>query len=198
MIRNGRTSYPKVGFARRRDSAQAGDQVLLLGGPISGQRAVQNQFRRCFGSESSAKVKNCRPLICFSEIQPPRTGPPKCIKNVFRAPQMQNQRTPPPEFGTEIVPNLSIVDFQQFSSPARPKIAPRRNLVCTTAASKRQPDDSQRPDIISESGFGAAPRFRTSRGPGFVAWRADLGPARCAKSVSALFRERVLCESQEL
>ena len=56
-IRNGRTSLPSVGVIRRRDPAGFWNQLLLLGGQIFGQRAVQNRLRGSSGSESCAKSK---------------------------------------------------------------------------------------------------------------------------------------------
>ena len=98
---------------------------------------------------------------------------------------MHTQRTSTPELGSEITEKLSTVDLQPFPSPARTEIAPRRSLGCIAIASKRQPDDSQRPDIASENGLGAAPRFRTGREPGFVACLTMFGPACDANLVSA-------------
>ena len=98
---------------------------------------------------------------------------------------MQKQRTSTPEFGPGNASKSSTADVQPFPSPALPKIDPRRNRGCIAVASKTQPDDSQRPDIASENGLGAAPRFRTGRGPGFVACLTIFGPARGANSVSA-------------
>ena len=57
MIRNGRASLPSVGLMRHRDPALCWGQFLLLGGPIFGQRAVQNRFRGSSGSESCAKSR---------------------------------------------------------------------------------------------------------------------------------------------
>ena len=57
MIRNGRTSFPSVGLVRRRDPAGFWNQFLLFGGPIFGQRAVQNRLRGSSGSELCAKSR---------------------------------------------------------------------------------------------------------------------------------------------
>ena len=109
---------------------------------------------------------------------------------------MQNQRTSIPELGPEIAAELSTADFQPFPSPARPKIAPRRNLGRITIASKRQPGDSQRPGIVAQLGLDAAPRSRMGWKPVFLVRRADLRPTRGAKPVPGLFGERVLCWKQ--
>ena len=109
---------------------------------------------------------------------------------------MQNQRTSTPEFGPGNASKSSTADVQPFPSPARPKIDPRRTRGCIAIASKTQPDDSQRPDIASERGFGAAPRSRICWTSISVAWRADLGPMRGAKSVPGLFGERVVCSNK--
>ena len=56
-IPNGRTQLPSVALVRRRDPALVGNQLLLPGGPILGQRAVQNMCRGCLGSEPCAKSR---------------------------------------------------------------------------------------------------------------------------------------------